>query len=75
MAGFKTKVTPEIEKLTDICRDNTSLDLSLYAKYDVKRGLRDINGKGIIIVLDFKRFNRIFSICFNIYFAVFKRFL
>ena len=36
MAGFKTKVTPEIEKLTDICRDNTSLDLSLYAKYDVK---------------------------------------
>ena len=48
MAGFKTKVTPEIEKLTDVCRDNTSLDLSLYAKYDVKRGLRDINGKGVL---------------------------
>ena len=48
MAGFKTKVTPEIEKLTDICRDNTSLDLSLYEKYDVKRGLRDINGKGVL---------------------------
>ena len=48
MAGFKTKVTPEIEKLTDICRDNTSMDLSLYAKYDVKRGLRDINGKGVL---------------------------
>ena len=48
MAGFKTKVTPEIEKLTDICRDNTSLDLSLYAKYDVNRGLRDINGKGVL---------------------------
>ena len=48
MAEFKTKVTPEIEKLTDICRDNTSLDLSLYAKYDVKRGLRDINGKGVL---------------------------
>ena len=48
MAGFKTKVTPEIEKLTDICKDNTSLDLSLYAKYDVKRGLRDINGKGVL---------------------------
>ena len=41
-------MTPEIEKLTDICRDNTSLDLSLYAKYDVKRGLRDINGKGVL---------------------------
>ena len=48
MAGFKTKVTPEIEKLTDICRDNTSLDLSLYAKNDVKRGQRDINGKGVL---------------------------
>lgn len=41
-------MTPEIEKLTDICRDNTSLDLSLYEKYDVKRGLRDINGKGVL---------------------------
>ena len=39
MAGFKTKVTPEIENLTDICKEHTSLDLSLYAKYDVKRGL------------------------------------
>ena len=48
MAGFKTKVTPEIENLTDICKEHTSLDLSLYAKYDVKRGLRDINGKGVL---------------------------
>jgi citrate synthase len=46
MAGFKTKVTPEIENLTEVCKKHTSLDLSLYAKYDVKRGLRDINGKG-----------------------------
>ena len=43
MAGFKTKVTPEIENLTEVCKEHTSLDLSLYAKYDVKRGLRDIN--------------------------------
>ena len=48
MAGFKTKVTPEIENLTEVCREHTSLDLSLYAKYDVKRGLRDINGKGVL---------------------------
>ena len=48
MAGFKTKVTPEIENLTDICKEHTSLDLSLYGKYDVKRGLRDINGKGVL---------------------------
>lgn len=48
MVGFKTKVTPEIENLTEVCKEHTSLDLSLYAKYDVKRGLRDINGKGVL---------------------------
>ena len=48
MAGFKTNVTPEIENLTEVCKEHTSLDLSLYAKYDVKRGLRDINGKGVL---------------------------
>lgn len=42
------KVTPEIEKLTEICKEHSSLDLSLYGKYDVKRGLRDINGKGVL---------------------------
>ena len=48
MAGFKMKVTPEIENLTEVCKEHTSLDLSLYGKYDVKRGLRDINGKGVL---------------------------
>ena len=40
MAGFNMKVTPEIEK-TDrrSVKEHTSLDLSLYRKYDVKRGL------------------------------------
>lgn len=42
------KVTPEIERLTEVCKENSSLDLSLYGKYDVKRGLRDINGKGVL---------------------------
>lgn len=42
------KVTPEIERLTEVCKEHSSLDLSLYGKYDVKRGLRDINGKGIL---------------------------
>ena len=48
MAGFKMKVTPEIENLTEVCKEHSSLDLSLYQKYDVKRGLRDINGKGVL---------------------------
>lgn len=42
------KVTPEIERLTGICKDHTGIDLSLYGKYDVKRGLRDLNGKGVL---------------------------
>lgn len=42
------KVTPEIEDLTKVCQEHSSLDLSLYGKYDVKRGLRDINGKGVL---------------------------
>ena len=42
------KVTPEIERLTEVCKEHSSLDLSLYRKYDVKRGLRDINGKGVL---------------------------
>lgn len=48
MTGFNMKVTPEIEKLTEICKDHSTLDLSLYGKYDVKRGLRDVNGKGVL---------------------------
>ena len=48
MSGFTTKVTPEIEELTGLCLENSTLDLSLYGKYDVKRGLRDLNGKGVL---------------------------
>ena len=40
--AFSMKVTPEIEELTNICLDNSKMDVSLYGQYDVKRGLRDI---------------------------------
>ena len=46
--GFNMKVTPEIEALTKVCEENSKMDVSLYGKYDVKRGLRDINGKGVL---------------------------
>lgn len=45
---FKTKVTPEIERLTEACIQNGTIDVSLYGKYDVKRGLRDVNGNGVL---------------------------
>ncbi len=43
-----SKITPEILKLTDLCYKNSIIDPGLYYKYDVKRGLRDINGKGVL---------------------------
>lgn len=42
------EITPEILELTDLCKAHSTIDTSLYAKYDVKRGLRDINGKGVL---------------------------
>ncbi len=48
MTGFNMKVTPQIERLTDICKDHSTIELSNYGLYDVKRGLRDINGKGVL---------------------------
>ncbi len=41
----------EIEKLTGLCRKNKTIDPKLYEKYEVKRALRDINGKGVLVGL------------------------
>ncbi|MBP1755597.1 MAG: hypothetical protein H6Q59_1995, partial [Firmicutes bacterium] len=43
-----TEITPKIMELADLCKTNTVIDPELYAKYDVKRGLRDISGKGVL---------------------------
>jgi len=48
MSGFRLKVTPEHEALSDLCRKNSTIDAADYKKYDVKRGLRDVDGKGVI---------------------------
>lgn len=37
----------KIEKLSEKLLRNSVIDQSLYSKYDVKRGLRDIDGKGV----------------------------
>jgi citrate synthase len=41
-------VTPEIENLTQLCVQRSTIDPSLYTEYDVKRGLRDLNGEGVL---------------------------
>lgn len=43
-----SEITPAILKFSELCTSNSTIDLSLYEKYDVKRGLRDINGKGVL---------------------------
>ena len=43
-----SEVTQEILELTELCRKSSAIDPSFYEKYDVKRGLRDINGKGVL---------------------------
>lgn len=42
------EVTSKIQQLADLCEKNNSIDRELYTKYDVKRGLRDLNGKGVL---------------------------
>lgn len=41
-------ITPEIIGLTKLSYQNSNIEPNLYEKYDVKRGLRDINGKGVV---------------------------
>ncbi len=41
-------ITPEIMELTNLCKSHSTIDPNLFAQYDVKRGLRDINGKGVL---------------------------
>ena len=41
-------ITPEITKLADMSLEGYKIDPELYTQYDVKRGLRDINGNGVV---------------------------
>ena len=43
-----SEITPEIQKLASYCVQNGTIDPTLYTKYDVKRGLRDLNGNGVL---------------------------
>ena len=43
-----SEITPEILLLSELCTKNGTIDPELYTKYEVKRGLRDLNGKGVL---------------------------
>ncbi len=42
------QVTPQVRKLAAICASRDKVPAKLYLDYDVKRGLRDLNGKGVL---------------------------
>ena len=42
------EITPQINKLSSICMERDKIEPELYKVYDVKRGLRDLNGKGVL---------------------------
>jgi citrate synthase len=48
MGNNYSDITDEIRELTRKCVEHNRIDPELYGKYDVKRGLRDINGKGVL---------------------------
>ncbi|MBQ2824452.1 MAG: citrate/2-methylcitrate synthase [Oscillospiraceae bacterium] len=41
-------ITPDVVEFAELCKKNGNINPELYTKYDVKRGLRDINGKGVL---------------------------
>lgn len=43
-----SEVTPDIVRLAKMSEKADIIDSELFTKYDVKRGLRDLNGKGVL---------------------------
>ena len=43
-----SKISPKINELADICVSNSSIDPQWYSTYRVNRGLRDLNGNGVL---------------------------
>ncbi len=41
-------ITPDILHLAELSEKNGIIETDLFTKYDVKRGLRDLNGKGVL---------------------------
>lgn len=41
-------ITPDIVKLASLSKEAGIIEQELFTKYEVKRGLRDINGKGVL---------------------------
>ena len=49
--GAYCRIMPQIRELTRQWDKNAHIDRQLYEKYDVKRGLRDATGRGVLTSL------------------------
>lgn len=43
-----SEITPAISKLAELCNNEGYITPELYEKYKVNRGLRDLNGNGVL---------------------------
>ena len=43
-----TETTTELHRLAELCKTNSVINQDLYDKYNVKRGLRDVDGSGVL---------------------------
>ena len=43
-----SEITPEIVALSELCQQNSNIDPALYLEHNVKRGLRDLDGRGVL---------------------------
>jgi citrate synthase len=44
-----SEITPQLIQLAELSKESSYINPELYSKYDVKRGLRDVNGKGVLV--------------------------
>lgn len=44
-----SEITPQLVHLSELSKKSSYIAPELYTKYDVKRGLRDLNGKGVLV--------------------------
>lgn len=44
-----SEITPQLIKLSEMSKKSSYINPDLYTEYDVKRGLRDLNGKGVLV--------------------------
>ena len=49
--NYFCEITPEIAHFAELSRQAATINPNLFTEYDVKRGLRDINGKGVLVGL------------------------